>query len=109
MNCPNCKIEMLELDKGSKLQRKECLQCGFNCPGNTKEINEFYCWLSVDESGMEGMVGTQRNGVYYVAQHSVKEMAQKLRPDMQQAAEQTGMKMRLAKFVKAGIEEEIGK
>lgn len=107
MKCPNCKIDLHEVDIGKPTQRLICSYCPFNAAPNTKQIDEFYCWLSVDESGMEGMVGVSRNGTYMVAQNSNKAVAEHLRPDMKEAAKQTGMKMRLVKFVKTEVIEEI--
>jgi hypothetical protein len=103
MNCPNCEIPLINI---GNLQH--CKTCGFNFFENQKEINEIYCWLSVDSQGREGMIAFDINGTHMVALHSDKAFALKLKPKVENAALHTGMKMRLAKFIKTGIEEEIG-
>ncbi len=83
MKCPNCRVCLRELDKGTDTHRMQCPECVHNFPlrgRNTKRIQEFYTWLSVDEIGKEGMIAFMRNGVFTVAQHSERDMALKLEP-----------------------------
>lgn len=104
MKCHNCKIELLELDHGKPTYRLECMICGYNMPlagKNTKVINEFYTWLSVDTEGKEGIIAVLgANNVFQVAQHSERAMALRLKPMVMNAAKDRQMKVKLVQYVR---------
>lgn len=77
-------------------------------PKNTKKIDAYYIWLSVDpETGMEGIIGIKSGGQTMTMGTGDFRLAQILKPTIIEAMRETKMRARLVKYTRAELVEEI--